>query len=169
MQDATLRAIMACAVFAVAGIVAFLYFPRANESLLLAGYYAVLVLNTFLSIKAFAAITPKNIVQSLFDAALVLTYIALAFSLGSVLQFSVVSWILFVLANAKYAHLERLVPQKEFLRHKMRINWLGALLSAGAFVIAAFGFPIPAAWALFCLYGLANIYLLGIDPMYRIR
>jgi len=169
MQQGTIKAIAACTAFTIAGVAGFIFFPHTNETLLLVGYYAVLVLNTFFSIKAFAAITPKNTPQALFDAVLVLIYIALALSFSSVIQFSVVSWGLFVLANVKYMHLEGLIPQKKFLQHKMRLNWLGAFLSGVAFAIALLGLALPAAWTLFVIFSIAQFYLLVINPMYRMR
>ena len=170
MQQGTIKAIAACAAFTIAGVIGFVFFSHTNETFLLVGYYAVIVLNTFFSIRAFAPITPKNVSQALFDAVLVLIYIALALSFRSIIQFSVVSWGLFVFANFKYMHLEALVPQqKEFLQHKMRINWLGAFLSAIAFALALLGFPLLAAWSLFVIFAIAQFYLLIIDPMYQMR
>lgn len=167
MRNGTIKAVVACSAFAVAGVIGSSLLPSGTEAPILAGYYAVLVLNTFFSIRAFAAITPKNTVQGVFDGVLALIYIALACSFGSVLQFSAFSFVLFALAIGKYAHLNTLIARKNFLRRKMRINGLGALLSAVAFVTALMGFSTLAAWMLFVFFALANVYLLGINPMYR--
>ena len=164
----TIRAVIACVFFAAVGMWALHINQPSDIELLLAGYYAVLILNTFFSIRTISAFTPNNAIQMLFDTVLVLTYCALAFSLGSVAQFSAVSLFLFIFADGKYAHLRRLVAHKQFLWHKMQMNALGAALSLGALITAALGYPLSAAWFLFVAYALANVYLLGINPMYRL-
>lgn len=173
MITRTMRAVgqaaLASAAFASAGLVGFLRAPWAETSALLAGYYAVLVINSFFSIKTLATISPSSLVQMCFDGVLVAVYILLALSIGSVVLFCVCSMALFLIANVMYAHLYRRVSERRrFIAHKMRINALGIALSLGALLIAVAGHRVYAAWTLCVLYALANVYLLGINPMYRL-
>jgi hypothetical protein len=169
MQYAYLRAASASVIFAAAGILGFFYFPQGQESTLLEAYFAVLLLNTFFSIRTFTPLTPQSAAQTVFDGVLALLYVALACSFGSIEYFCAFSFALFAVAIGKYAHLMTLIDRKRFLRRKMLINGLAVLLSAATFVMAAVGFPALAAWVLFVCFALANIYFLGINPMYRIK
>ena len=161
------KAAIACLLFIGFGV--FGWF-RAVEtfSLPLLLYYVILVVNTFFSIRTFAPITPRNTVQTLFDIVLAILYLALALSFASVFFFSLISAALFLGAVGKYTHLLRLVAYPTLLRRKIRLNALAALLSAVVFCTAVAGFPEIAAWLLCIVFGLANIYVLVIRPMYRI-
>ncbi len=162
------RSLLACGIFAIAGALGWYFTSDGERSFPLVGYYAILVVNTFFSIKTFAAITPQNTTQDLADIVLVLIYIALAFSFSSVLLFSASSTMLFLVAIGKYVHLMMLITYRNFLRRKIRLNALGASLSLCALALALSGQPAEAAWLLFGLFAVANIYLLAINPMYRL-
>ena len=95
IRHGNVRAPLACGAFAVIALFTFFFFPPTNETLFLAGYYALLLLNTFFAIKTIAAITPEDIIQVCFEGVLALIYVALAFSLGSILWFSALSFALF--------------------------------------------------------------------------
>jgi len=164
------KATFACLSFA--GIGLFGWFTTGVEnvaSVPLLVYYAVLLINTFFSIRIFSAITPKSFVQTLFDRVAAVFYLALAFSFGSVPTFAAVSAGLFLLAVAKYVHLKGLVPSSALLPRKIVLNTLAALLSLFALALTLLGFSEAAAWVLCIIFALANIYLLIFNPMYRIE
>lgn len=168
MSPSTGKALLASALFTGIGVWGwFTTAPGNAEAIPLGIYFAVLIVNTFFSIRLFAAITPKNSAQTLFDAALVGMYGALAFSFGSVTLFCSVLSAFFPLSIAKYVHLNRLITQPRLLPRKIRINILGCLLSLVALGIALIGLAPVAAWMLAGIFTIANVYLLFINPMYR--
>jgi hypothetical protein len=169
MPSPTVKALSACLFFAAVGAFAWLRDPDSAVSIPLFIYFTVLLINTFFSIRAFSAITPQNTVQTLFDMVLAGIYCALAFSFGSALLFSGISTGLFLVAIGKYLHLSRLIAMPEFLARKIKINALGALLSFSALSVAAFGYADIAAWTLGTVFSLANVYLLVLNPMYRLN
>ncbi len=167
MSSSIRKAAGACVLFAAFGAAGWLWTEPDAGSLPLLGYYAVLVINTFFSIRALASITPRNTPQTLFDAALVCTYAALAFSFSSTILFLAISALLFMLSIAKYTHLNRLVSYPELLRRKITLNALAALLSGVMLAVAFTGYPDAATWALFVSFALPSIFL-QIIPVYRL-
>lgn len=154
--------------FAVTGVVGWWYTNDVSiTSLFLLTYYAVLVLNTFFSIRTFSAITPSHLLQTIFDATLLCGYVVLAFSFNSVLQFSIVSAVLFLVAIGKYIHLKHITAPSELLKRKVRMNALGALLSFSCAVLTLFSSSMVAASVLAVVFTAANVYVLYINPMYR--
>src|SRR3989344_341563 len=153
------KALLASLLFAVFGITGWIFGKHQQLPLIL--YYSVLVLNTFFSVRVFAAITPLNALQMLFDMVLVPVYVVLAFSFDSVFLFSIVSAGLFLIAVLKYVHLKSIVEiERQLLTRKITLNALGALLSGVAFGIALIGAEELAAWGLCIVFVLANVYLL---------
>src|SRR3989344_3335545 len=153
------KAVLVCLLFAGIGLFGWFTTGFANAaSVPLLVYYAVLLINTFFSIRIFSAITPKNIIQTLFDGVVAIFYLALAFSFGSVTTFAAVSAGLFLLAVAKYVHLKILISSSALLRRKIVLNTLAALLSLFALTLALLGFSEATAWALGIIFALANIY-----------
>ncbi len=164
----TQKSLLACTLFSLFGVIGWFYDGTMGGILLpLVLYYVVLVTNTFFSVRTFSAITPNNPIQLTFDVLLVFVYLWLAASFASVVMFSWASLGLFLIAVAKYVHLSGIIPPPPLLQKKIRINALSALLCASALVASALGFDYIAAWGLFLLFALANIYLLLINPMYR--
>jgi len=168
MSPSTKKALFACLCFAAVGAFGWFRTADGSGSLPLLAYYAVLLINTFFSIQVLSAVTPKNAVQILFDVVLAALYCALAFSFGSVPLFSAISASLFLVAIAKYVHLDRRINMPKLLHRKIKINALGALLSLTAFGMATVGLTGISAWTLCIVFSLANIYLLVINPMYRL-
>ena len=163
------KSLIACLLFIIFGLVGwFLSTSNTMHSLPLLLYYAVLVFNTFFSIRAFSAITPRNSAQTAFDMVLVGIYCALAFSFASTVYFALFSALLFLVAVAKYVHLRKLIASSTLLERKIRIDVLGALLSVATLCIAVAGWPLGAAWILCIVFALASVYLLLINPMYRV-
>lgn len=156
--------------FALALGMAHMRTPLAAGALPLEIYYAVLVVNTFFSIKVFTSIIPPHPIQTILDLSLGALYVVLAFSISLPLVFCVCSALLFVLANVKYMHVSALMPAyRTFLTRKMHLNTMGALLSLASFALAISGYPLIASWALASLFSIANVYLLCIRPMYRLE
>jgi len=168
MSPSTKKALFAVIFFASTGTFGWLQVADGEGSFPLLAYYAVLLINTFFSIRTLSAITPKNIVQTFFDIILAALYCALALSFSSVLLFSGISAGLFLVAIAKYVHLDRLIAMPKLLHRKIKINALGALLSLLAFGMAVFGSAGISAWMLCIVFSLANVYLLVLNPMYRL-
>ena len=59
-----------------------------------------------------------------------------------------------------------IVARRDILRRKIVIDGLGLLLCSAAFVGTLAGHPLESAWVQTILFGLANVYLLIIKPMY---
>jgi hypothetical protein len=165
MLSPTRYAAAVCALFASFGVVGF-FLAAPTASLSLVGYYAVLVVNTFFSVKVFAGLTPSNIVQSIFDVTLALTYGMLALSFDEPVRFYSAAFALFVIAIGKYSHLIWITNASPLLVRKISINALGALLAAAAFAGDYYGFSLTAL-AFFLVFSLANVYVLLVNPMYR--
>lgn len=163
------KATTACLFFTGVGIAAWWVVGWTAVPPPLLAYYAALVLNSFFSIRTFAPLTPANAMQYALDAALVLVYFGLAFSMHSATLFSAVSAALFLISIVKYVHLQQLIESTPLLSRKIRLNMLAALLSSVSLGISLAGFPALAAWLLGTIFVLANVYLLAINPMYRIE
>lgn len=163
---ATRREIVATTIFALAGVAGTLSSGHPwSARLPTALFYAVLVFNTYFSIRFFSRLPPAGRDEAVIDGVLVILYVVLAFSIGSILAFSFVSTLLFAVAVLKYYLLLGVVDRRGILR-KMAIDGLGVLLCAVAFAGSWLGYPLPSAWLQALLFGLANIYLLAVRPMY---
>ncbi len=170
MNDPMKRALLSTGFFASAGILSFFFFAPSNLVLWPNTlFYAVIVLNTFFSVRFFARITPHSWTQSVVDGVLVLIYLALALSLGREWAFPFFALCIFVAAPIKYVLMLGKIPHSDLLRRKLLIELLGAGLCTAALLCAVFlGYPLTAAWTLAIIFSLANIYLLAIRPMYRL-
>jgi hypothetical protein len=162
-----LRALSATILFSVAGIWSVLFhnvpweyvFPHAV-------FYIVLTINTFFSIRFYAAFTPESSFQTFIDMALAAAYIALALSIGIPLAFAICALIIFSIAPAKYAHLLGATPYDATIRKKILIDLLGTALCVLVLVLTIVRMEVEAAWVLAGLFTLANMYLLLMRPMY---
>ena len=169
MHAPSLRAQVACISFGIIAIAGWLFTHSGDTwSYALAGYYALLLLNTFFSIKVFTRITPPNIFQDRIDLVLAALYCILGCSFFSVALFCTVSSALFIIALMKYTHARTIVSAPILLYRKIRLNAGAAILCAAAATIAAYGYPAAAAWTLFISFAIANVYLLGVTNMYRL-
>ena len=161
------RETAAATLFSVAGIIGTLISAHAwSARLPTALFYAVLVVNTYFSIRFFSLPPPGRRDQTVIDGVLLALYVILAFSIGSILVFSLVSTLLFAAAVLKYALLLGVMDRREILTRKIAIDGLGLLLCAAAFAGSYLGYPLASAWLQALLFGLANIYLLAVRPMY---
>lgn len=129
-------------------------------------FFLVLVLNTFYSVRLYAAIQPDDLVQAFVDVVLVVIYAWLALSLSTHVEFFLAATILFIAATPKYMLMRGKIPYDALLRRKVKIDTTGIALCALCFALAYFGHSFAAAWTLAIAFTAANIYLLWIRPMY---
>ncbi|CAN5316673.1 hypothetical protein BH10PSE9_BH10PSE9_17450 [soil metagenome] len=157
----------ATAAFAAAGVVGLLVAPGGLPSTAATAlFYAVLLLNTFLSIRFFRVQRPYERDERVVDAVLAVAYLALGVSIGRVTFFLAASLVLFVAAVAKYVRLVNILELPHLARRKIFLNFLGVVLCGGSLAIALAGYPVAGAWIQAAIFTLANVYLLAIKPMY---
>lgn len=155
--------------FACAGLAGWLLPGVRPSDTPLALFYAVLLVNTRCSIAFYAGIIPRKARgQQGFDSALALFYFALGFALHRPVAFATITCLLFLVASLKYVALLGTVPYPSTLIRKIRIDLCGAVLGACVAGGMLMGQVMHAAWALALAFTLANLYLLAVDPMYRI-
>lgn len=160
-----LRALAATAAFSLAGLYGA---AQATSALMLPHtvFYAVLVVNTYFSIRFFAPRTPDSIPQTMLDGGLAALYLALGFAIGRAGTFEFFALLLFMLATAKYVEMRRALPPAVYKR-KIVIDLLGITLCAAALLGSSLGYAAFSAWAFAAVFLLANVYLLWVRPMYR--
>lgn len=168
-MNSTAKSWLATSAFALAGITAALFYSAVSP-LLLPHFiiYAVLVVNTFFSIRFWGALQPDDSRQFLADAVLVAAYFALAFSMGQPAYFALAAFGLFVLATFKYMLMRGRTPHGALVEHKIFLDALGALSCAVLIGGTFSGLALESAWLFAAGFSLANVYLLFIRPMYRL-
>lgn len=140
-----------------------------RASLPLGVFYAVLVVNTYFSVRLFSRITPQgDRTQILFDTMLAFLFMGGAASMGNTLSFMFINLLLFIAAVAKYAFLLGIVPQPGLLRRKILVDLSGVAACAFAFGGALSGYPFASAWALAVAFAIANVFLFFVRPLYRL-
>ncbi len=165
----TTKTWVATAVFSLAGLVSlFVYAPISSYLVPHTIFYAVLVINTFFSIRFFSRIAPEDRSQVAIDTALVLLYLALAFSLGRAIPFAFFALCLFIAASTKYPLLLLVIPQTNVLKRKILIDLMGTAACAVVLGGTILGYAFGSAWAAAISFTLANVYFLLIRPMYRL-
>lgn len=159
--------VAASIVFAAAGVFGLLatsgdMLPAAATAV----FYAVLLVNTYFSIRFFRMQPPQERDERVVDAILVAAYLALGASIGRVTIFLAVSVALFVAATLKYVRLIGILERPDLARRKITLNGLGVVLCAGSLAIALGGYAVAAVCIQAIIFALANVYLLVIRPMY---
>lgn len=167
-MNSTVKSWLATSVFALAGIIAVLFYSIVSPFLLPhLIIYAVLVLNTFFSIRFWSALQPKDAWQLLVDSVLVVTYLTLALSIGQPVYFALAALCLFTTAPLKYILMRGRTPYGALVEHKILLDSMGTLaciaLVAGLFL----GNALEVTWLFAIGFTLANLHLLFIRPMYR--
>ncbi len=169
MGNPTVKTWTATIAFSLAGIIAILFYALVSPVLLPhVIFYAVLVVNTFFSIRFFSRIAPENKSQFAIDTVLVLLYLALAFSMGNPFTFAFFALCLFIAASTKSPLLLLVIPQTNVLKRKILIDLMGTAACAAILGASIIGYPLEAAGAAAIGFTLANVYLLLINPMYRL-
>ncbi len=169
MGNPTVKAWVATGVFLLAGLLSLFFFTSVSPYLFPHTiFYAVLVVNTFFSIKFFSRIAPENASQIAIDGVLILLYFALAFSLGQPILFAFFALCLFIAASTKYPLLLLVIPQTDVLKRKILIDLMGTAVCAAVLGATIIGYSFEGAWAFALIFALANIHFLLIRPMYRL-
>jgi len=165
-----LKAFLTCAAFTVFFIVGLMISKQTSDILTpLSIFFLILIVNTYFSIKLFAQLTPmSDHVQNLMDALLVVLYALLAYGLRNALLFTSILTIVFVVATFKYVLLKRVIDHPRLLKNKTWIDATGVLMCLIAVCGTFFGYEVLTSWFLAIVFGVANIFLLFVKPMYRI-
>ena len=166
-MNPSLRALSATILFSAVGMWSLLFHAVPWEYVIPhVIFYAALTVNTYFSLRFYAAFTPESTFQTAIDLALTVAYIALALSIGIPLAFSFFALTVFTIAPAKYAHMLGRTSHDATLRKKILIDLLGTALCALVLGLTLVGLELKGAWILASLFALANVYLLTIKPMY---
>ena len=139
----------------------------ASAPLLL--FYSVLVVNTVFSVRLFDRVIPRDRHQTAIDCALIALYVLLASQFHSPRSFTMVATLLFATATMKYVFLTGRVPWTRLLRRKIRIDAIGTLACALALAGVLAGHAPVATWALAIANLVGNVYVLVLQPLYRME
>jgi hypothetical protein len=164
------RAVFVTFIAIVGGILGW-YFSVVDwrASLPLGIFYALLVVNTFPSVRLFSSIIPQdNGKHALADILIAMTYVSLVISFGNPEQFALCALVLFLVAAGKYSLMVEETPHPNLVQRKVRVDLLGAFLCACVLAAMILGYPVFGAWALAIIFSLANVYVLGLRPLYRL-
>lgn len=157
-----------CAFFTCAGVVGYAWYPGDGVPML-GIFFITLTVNTYFSIRFYTELLPAlTFIDRFIDAVLAVLYIGLAAALSSIFLFELIGLILFSVATAKYILLLTRGAYAATLRKKIGIDTLGTLLFALCLAVSLAGFETISAWALAVLFFVANVYLLLLNPMYRV-
>src|SRR3989344_1693059 len=169
MINPAAKSVLATSAFSLAGVISVLFYSVVSPFLLPHFIiYAILVLNTYFSIRFWSALQPADIRQTLIDGVLVLAYLVLAFSMGEPMYFAFAAFALFALATFKYVLMRGRTSYEAIVERKTGIDALGALACAVLTLGMFLGYPLEATWLFAIGFTLANVYLLFIRPMYRL-
>ncbi len=162
------RAAAAVGAFSIVGLTAMTSVIDWNKSWPLVLFYAVLVLNTYFSVRCFASISHKwELKQEFVDVALVIIYIIMALNFNSVQSFVVVSNLLFIVAILKYILLAETIGYSKLLREKIRVNAFGILYCFLALIgiLWGYGRQVVLIWSIG--FAIVNVYVLLLKPLYN--
>lgn len=165
--DARMRTYAATALFALAGSYG-AFVSTGPAALPHAIFYAVLLLNTYFSIRLFARIEPRDTPQFLVNTALVALYCVLGVSIGEPVAFPLLAFLVFAVATPKYWLMLGKIGHDAYLWRKIRIDLSGVVLTALSAMGALAGYPLAAAWLLAGVFAVANVYHLWLRPMYEL-
>lgn len=141
-----------------------------TKSLPLVIFYAVLLINTYFSVRSFASITPKeNLGQQLIDATLVVCMLLMVVNFNSIINFTILATLLFIVATLKYIFLTQLAGYSKLLYMKIRIDALGILFCFLAVIgtLLGYGRDVSVIWS--AVFVLANVYVLWWKPHYLLE
>lgn len=164
------RALAVMAFFGLWGASATFFISNWYKAWPLVFFYALLVLNTYFSVRTFASITPKeHLGQQCMDALLGVWLLLAPLSFNAPLYFVLITTALFIAATMKYIFLVPIVGFSRLLHMKIRIDTLGILLCSLALlgVLAGYAYYATAVWSFIFL--VANIYVLWWEPHYRLH
>jgi hypothetical protein len=133
-------------------------------------FYALMLINTYFSVRAFATITPKgNPIQGLCDFLLGICLAGMPLVFNSPINFVLINLFLFIIATLKYIFLIQLSSFSKLLFRKIRIDVLGILLCALCLAGILFGLSYWSLKLFAFTFLLANIYVLFHRPLYLLE
>jgi hypothetical protein len=133
-------------------------------------FYVTLLTNTYFSVRSFASITPKeHLGQQFIDVMLVICMFLMVLNFNSILNFTILATLLFIVATLKYIFLTQLAGYSKLLYMKIRIDTLGILFCFLAVIGTLWGYgrQISVAWS--AVFILANLYVLWLKPHYLLE
>jgi len=131
-------------------------------------FYAMLVWNDYYSIQHFSKIIPPEKTSQIFiDTVLVGLHFISVFFFGNPFLFTIAMTVLFILAVLKYAGDLPSVKNSRALFRKVKIDALGALLSALALAGMFMGYPWQSTVAATGIFVCASVYVIIINPLYQ--
>lgn len=163
------RAAIATGIFLLFGLVGAVI---ARNNILIAWppivFYAMLVWNDYYSIRHFSKIIPPGKTsQVIIDTILVILHLVSVFFFGNPFLFTIAMTVLFILAILKYAGDLPSVKNSRMLYRKVKIDALGALISALALAGMFSGFPWQSTIIWTAVFVGATIYVIFINPLYQ--
>jgi len=163
------RAVCATLMFAAFGLIGVIV---ARNDLIIAWppilFYAMLVWNDYYSIEHFSKIIPPGKNSQVFiDTLLVALHFISVFFFGDPFLFAIAMTILFVLAVLKYAGDLPSVKNSRALFRKVKIDALGALISALALAGMLMGYPWQSTIVWTGIFVGASVYVIIINPLYK--
>jgi hypothetical protein len=131
-------------------------------------FYAMLVWNDYYSIKHFSTIIPPGKTsQAFIDTILVILHFISTFFFDNPFLFTIAMTVLFILAVLKYASDLPSVKNSRALFRKVKIDALGALISALALAGMFMGYPWQSTIVLTGIFVCASVYVIIINPLYQ--
>lgn len=131
-------------------------------------FYALLLWNDYYSIRHFSKIiSPRRISQIIIDSILVLLHFAAVLFFGIPWNFALIMILLFIMAILKYSWELSAVKDSRALFRKIKIDTLGAFITAGALVGISFGFPWRSILVWTLIFAGASVYVILVNPLYK--
>lgn len=163
------RALVATTMFTAFGLVGAVL---ARHNIVIAWapmlFYALLVWNDYFSIKHFSKIIPPGKTsQMAIDAGLIVLHLIAVFFFGNPFLFTITITVLFILAVLKYAGDLPSVKNSRALYRKVKIDALGALISALALAGMFMGFPLQSTIIWTGIFACASVYVILVNPLYQ--
>jgi hypothetical protein len=163
------RAIIATSIFVLFGAIGAII---ARHNIILAWppmlFYAMLVWNDYYSIKHFSTIIPPGKTSQVFiDIILVILHFISVFFFSNPFLFTIAMIVLFILAVLKYAGDLPSVKNSRALFRKVKIDALGALISALALAGMFMGYPWQSTIVWTGIFVCASVYVIIINPLYQ--
>ncbi|MGD1003098.1 MAG: hypothetical protein ABR884_00790 [Minisyncoccia bacterium] len=131
-------------------------------------FYTMLVWNDYYSIKHFSTIIPPEKTSQVFiDIVLVILHFISIFFFGNPFLFTIAMIVLFILAVLKYAGDLPSVKNSRALFRKVKIDALGALISALALAGMFMGYPWQSTIVWTGIFVCSSVYVIIINPLYQ--
>jgi hypothetical protein len=131
-------------------------------------FYAMLVWNDYYSIKHFSKIIPPGKAsQVIIDIVLLILHFVSILFFGNPFLFTIAMTVLFILAVLKYAGDLPSVKNSRALFRKVKIDALGALISALALAGMFMGYPWQSTIVWTGIFVCASVYVIIINPLYQ--